>query len=457
MSDRNPPGSAGGPALWRLLDQVADAVSGVRAGRSLSDLLPRVPVELRPGTQALASDVLRRLGGAVEVRARLAARTPPPAVDALLLGAIALLWPPPAGQRQAYPDHTLVDQAVAAAQARTPAAAGFVNAVLRRFVRERDALVAAAQRTPVGAFDHPSWWIEKLRRDWPQHWQTLLAEANRRPPLVLRVNRRRRTGADYVLHLAALGLRATLLPDPGGGPTEGSCAVWLHEPRPVHELPGFAEGEVSVQDAAAQRAAPLLLGSGEQALQPGARVLDACAAPGGKTAHLLELADLRLLALDSDPARLARVGDNLRRLRLQAEVKAGDAAQPAGWWDGQPFDAILLDAPCTASGIGRRHPDVRWLRRADDVHAMARIQDQLLEALWPLLVPGGRLLYATCSVFRDEGQHRIDAFLQRHGPGGVSLVPGSPGHLLPVADNVRTVERALPAEDGFFYALLAKN
>jgi 16S rRNA (cytosine967-C5)-methyltransferase len=457
VSERNPPAASGSPALWRLLDQVADAVAGVRAGRSLSELLPRVPAEQRPGVQALANDALRRLGGAVEVRARLAARTPPPNVDALLLSAIALLWPPAAGQRPAYPDHTLVDQAVAAAQARAPASAGFVNAVLRRFVRERGELVAAAQRTPAGAFDHPAWWIEKLRRDWPLHWQALLAEANRRPPFVLRVNRRRRSGADYVQHLTTLGLRATLLPDPGGGPAADSCAVWLHEPRPVQQLPGFADGEVSVQDAAAQRAAPLLIGSGATALRPGARVLDACAAPGGKTAHLLELADLRLLALDSDPARLARVGDNLRRLRLQAEVKAGDAGQPAGWWDGHPFDAILLDAPCTASGIGRRHPDVRWLRRADDVQALARIQDHLLEALWPLLAPGGRLLYATCSVFRDEGVHRIDAFLQRHGPAGASLQPGSPGHLLPVSDNAAAVDRALPAEDGFFYALLAKH
>jgi 16S rRNA (cytosine967-C5)-methyltransferase len=447
----------GGPALSRLLEQVADAVAGVRAGRSLAELLPKVPAELRPGTQALAFDVLRHLGGATEVRARLAAKAPPPVVDALLVSALALLWPPAPGQRAPYPDHTLVDQAVAAAHARTPAAAGFVNAVLRRFVRERDALVAAARHSPVGAFDHPLWWIEKLKRDWPAHWQALLAEANRRPPFVLRVNRRRRSGADYVQHLAALGVAATLLPDPAGGAPADSCAVWLPAPRPVHELPGFTDGEVSVQDAAAQRAAPLLLGQGLRALRPGARVLDACAAPGGKTAHLLERAELELLALDSDPVRLARVTDTLRRLRLTATVRAGDARQPAAWWDGRPFDAILLDAPCTASGIVRRHPDVRWLRRADDVHALAQVQAQLLEALWPLLAPGGRLLYATCSVFRDEGVHRIDAFLQRHGPTGASLVPGSPGHLLPVADNARDGERALPSEDGFFYALLEKT
>jgi 16S rRNA (cytosine967-C5)-methyltransferase len=457
-----------GPALARLLEQVADAVAGVRAGRSLAELLPQVPAELRPGTQALAFDVLRRLGGATEVRAKLAAKTPPPAVDALLVSALALLWPPAPGQRAPYPDHTLVDQAVAAAHARTPAAAGFVNAVLRRFVRERDALVAAARHAPVGAFDHPLWWIEKLKRDWPAHWQTLLAEANRRPPFVLRVNRRRRSGADYVQHLAALGMAATLLPDPAGGAASDSCAVWLHEPRPVHELPGFDDGEVSVQDAAAQRAAPLLLGEDARAprppLRPGARVLDACAAPGGKTAHLLERASLDLLAIDSDPARLARVTDTLRRLRLSATVRAGDARQPASWWDGRPFDAILLDAPCTASGVVRRHPDVRWLRRADDVHALAQVQAQLLEALWPLLAPGGRLLYATCSIFRDEGSHQIDAFLQRHGPAGASLVPGSPGHLLPVADNPghpredpRTNERTLPSEDGFFYALIEKT
>jgi 16S rRNA (cytosine967-C5)-methyltransferase len=221
-------------------------------------------------------------------------------------------------------------------------------------------------------------------------------------------------------------------------------------------LPGFAEGEVSVQDAAAQRAARLLLSGAS--LPPKARVLDACAAPGGKTAHLLELADLDLLALDSDPVRLARVQDNLNRLQLKAELKAGDGRLPQTWWDGRLFDAILLDAPCTASGIVRRHPDVRWLRRPDDIQALSRIQSGLLDALWPLLAPGGRLLYATCSIFPAEGRQQIDAFLQRQPPGAALLQPQSPGHLLPLPDNAAlgALGRGVALQDGFFYALIQK-
>jgi 16S rRNA (cytosine967-C5)-methyltransferase len=226
----------------------------------------------------------------------------------------------------------------------------------------------------------------------------------------------------------------------------------------VQQLPGFAEGEVSVQDAAAQRAAPLLIGEGAQRLPPGARVLDACAAPGGKTAHLLELAELDLLAIDSDPLRLPSVQDTLNRLQLKAQLKAADARDPRTWWDGQPFDAILLDAPCSASGIVRRHPDIRWLRRADDVGALARIQAQLLDALWPLLAPGGRLLFATCSIFRVEGGKQIDAFLQRQPGGAARLDPASPGHLLPVPDNPGepSAHETGASADGFYYALLHK-
>ena len=416
-------------------------VQGVREGHSLSELIPRVPGNARAGTQALSFEVLRRLGGAKAVRAVLASKAPPPAVDALLVSAIALLWPPAPGERAAYPDHTLADQAVHAAHQRTPAAVGFINAVLRRFVREREALVAAAERLPEGAFNHPLWWIDRLKHDWPMHWQGLLHEANRHPPMTLRVNARRSNAIAYVQRLAAQGQAAAAV---------GSHTVILAEPCPVTQLPGFAEGDISVQDAAAQRAAPLLLADG---LRPGARVLDACAAPGGKTAHLLELADVDVLALDSDSQRLARVQDTLKRLRLHATLKAGDARQPAIWWEGRPFDAILLDAPCTASGIVRRHPDIRWLRRPADIATLARLQALMLDALWPLLAPGGRLLYATCSLFKAEGQAQIDAFLQRQGPGTARLDPASPGHLLPLPDNA--LAAAAPA-DGFFYALIHK-
>ena len=434
--------------LSRLLDLTADAVQAVRGGQSLTDVLGRCAPDARPGVQALSFHVMRWLGSAGEVRQIVAEKAPPPKVEALLITALALLWPVPVAP---YPDHTLVDQAVHAARQRTPGAAAFINAVLRRFVRERDSLVSAARHQPLGAYNHPLWWIERIRHDWPTQWQALLAANNEHPPMTLRVNARRGSGDAYVQRLAAQGLAASVIEQPG----LGGQAVVLAAPCPVTQLPGFAEGEVSVQDAAAQRAAPLLVGAG---LARGARVLDACAAPGGKTAHLLELAEPELLALDSDALRLARVQDSLNRLQLKAEVRAGDARNPATWWDGRPFDAILLDAPCSASGIVRRHPDVRWLRRPDDISALARLQAEMLETLWALLAPGGRLLYATCSVFRSEGQEQIDAFLQRHADGGARLDPASPGHLLPLADNVDPASpqpgRAL--QDGFFYALLHK-
>ena len=460
--------SAHAPPLGRLLEHTADAVQAVRGGQSLTTVLARCPPDLRPGVQALSFHTLRWLGSAIELRALLAPKTPPPAVDALLVTALALLWPGQDGQdTPPYAEHTLVDQAVSAARVRTPAAAGFINAVLRRFLREREALVPAAQRSALGAYNHPLWWVERVKRDWPQHWQALLLGANRRPPMTLRVNARRGTGEAYVRGLAALGRAATLLDNsasqaPGAGQT-----VVLAQPSPVNQLPGLAEGEVSVQDAAAQRAVVLLLQGTDRKpgeattkpwLRPGARVLDACAAPGGKTAHLLELADLDLLALDSDPLRLARVQDTLNRLQLKAELKAGDGRFPKTWWDGRPFDAILLDAPCTASGVVRRHPDVRWLRRQDDIQTLARIQAELLDALWPLLAPGGRLLYATCSIFPAEGQQQIDAFLQRQPPGTALLDPRSPGHLLPLPDNAQVGGSSQPfaQQDGFFYALLHK-
>ncbi len=457
-----------------MLELTADAVQAVRGGRSLTDVLAKSPAASRPAVQALSFHVLRWLGSATELRSLLAPKTPPPNVDALLVSALALLWP---GEPLPYAEHTLVDQAVSAARLRVPAAAAFINAVLRRFLRERDAMVLAVGRAPAGAYNHPLWWIERLKRDWPADWQALLTSANQRPPMTLRINTRRSSGALFQQRLAAAGRLSRLLDSATTGIAGPAQTLVLDDPCPVHLLPGFAEGEFSVQDAAAQRAAALLL-TGLPPRPSGAlpRVLDACAAPGGKTAHLLELAELDLLALDSDPARLARVGDGLRRLQLlpapagaagaagvaafsRVEIKVGDARQPRDWWDGRLFDAVLLDAPCTASGIVRRHPDVRWLRRADDVAALVRMQAQMLDALWPLLAPGGRLLYATCSVFKAEGQQQIDAFLQRLGPGAARLDPASPGHLLTNRDNAGqgTSGRTSGLHDGFFYALIHKN
>ena len=431
--------------LGRLLGHAADVVAAVRAGRSLNDALPRVPAPARPGTQALAFHALRWLGAADVLRRVLAPKAPPPAVDALLVTALALLWPPGAPP---YADHVLVDEAVEATRRRSPRSVGFVNAVLRRFVRERDALVAAALADPLARFNHPIWWLERLQADWPDIWQAIVDADNERPPLTLRVNLRRTTRTEVLATLAARGIDAVAV---GAG-----AAVTLARPLPVAEIPGFAEGLVSVQDAAAQLAAPLLLA---KPLPRRARVLDACAAPGGKTAQLLELADLDLVAIDRDRDRLARVDETLARLDLHATTLAADAAAPSAWWDRRPFAAILLDAPCTASGIVRRHPDVRWLRRPGDLDALAATQARLLDALWPLLAPGGRLLYCTCSVFRSEGSAQIDAFLQRWSDAALADTPPSPGHLLLLPDNGATLPTAGPsrAADGFFLALLEKH
>lgn len=452
--------SGGAPPLHRLLANASDAVQAVRDGHSLTDWLSRCPAEIRPGVQALSFTVLRRLGAAQAVRAALAPKNPPPRVDALLLTALALLWP----GESAYADHTLVDQAVHAVRQRAPNSAGFVNAVLRRFLREREALVTAAQADPVARFNHPRWWQDRLRADWPAAWEGLLQANQQKPPMTLRVNPAHDDLAGYLARLSEAGIAA----HPAGALFPQ--AVVLDEPRPVQALPGFDDGHASVQDASAQLAAPLLLGQhppqdlapGEDwpLLGAGARVLDACAAPGGKTAHLQELAGngLDLLALDADAKRLERVRQNLQRLRLEGAVRAADARDTAAWWDGRAFDAILLDAPCSASGIVRRHPDVRWLRRPDDIPALARIQSELLDALWPLLKPGGRLLYATCSVFRSEGQDQIDAFLQRHGDARSRQFDQGAGHLLPLADNARQdlAPGAAAVTDGFYYALLHK-
>ncbi len=433
------------PALWQLLQYTAFAVQGTLAGKSLTAQLEAVPPTLRPGVQALSFQVMRQLGRARALRALLAPRKPPPAVDALLCSALALGWDE---SRSPYPGHTLVSQTVEAArrQRQTQAQAGFVNACLRRFLRERETLLTRTQDDPQARWNHPLWWIERLQRDYPQHWTALLEQAQKPAPMTLRVNRQRQSVASYQERLQATGLAA--------GQAVGASGVQLQQAVAVHQLPGFNGGDVSVQDAAAQLAAPLLL-QGLPAQQP-LRVLDACAAPGGKTGHLLELRpDAEVVALEIDASRCERIHQNLRRLSVHAEVRQADASQPQAWWDGRSFDAILLDAPCTASGIVRRHPDVRWLRRPEDSAQLARTQAALLDALWPLLVPGGRLLYCTCSLFRTEGDEVIQAFLARNTQA--SLCP-SPGHLIPagmpaggaVGDN------ALGEHDCFYYALLEK-
>ena len=420
-------------------------VNGVIRGASLAPQLAAVPAALRPGAQALVYFALRRLGTAQAVRMQLVARRPAPPVDALLVTSIALLVGE--GERP-YPDFTLVDQAVEAAKrSRTMRAqSAFVNACLRRLLRERSALLAAVSTDPVAHWNHPLWWIERLQRDHPDHWQSIL-HANQVPaPMDLRVHIGRASPAQYADLLARRGIAGQAL---------AGSRVRLDRPRPVHELPGFEDGWVSVQSSSAQRAAPLLLdGLGTHA----PRILDACAAPGGKMAHLLESCPTaRVTALDIDPARVPRIQQNLARLKLRAEeVRVADAADVASWWRGEAYDAIMLDAPCSASGIVRRHPDVRWLRREADLAQLAARQDRLLMALWPLLKPGGRLLYCTCSVFRAEGAQPIQSFVARN-TDAVSLA--APGQLLPsIADAPPGVgDNGDREDDGFFYALLEKR
>lgn len=438
------------PALSQQLAEVAQALQAILAGQSGTAALAAVPQRLRPGVQALLFQVLRQLGRAQALRAELAPRTPPPRVNALLCTALALAW----DESQApYPPFTLVNQAVEAAK-RGPAQrqAAFINACLRRFLRERDALVQATDAQPQALWNHPQWWIDRLKQDHPAQWQQILQANNAHAPMTLRVNRLHSTVAQYQQLLAAQQMAATPV---------GEDGLELAQPQPVQALPGFAQGQVSVQDAAAQMAAPLLL-QGLDLSKP-LRVLDACAAPGGKTAHLLEYAGagapLQVTALEIDAERSQRIHETLDRVGVKAQVLVADASRPDQWWQqasaGTQFDAILLDAPCTASGIVRRHPDVRWLRRASDVDQLAAIQSRLLDTLWPLLRAGGRILYCTCSVFKAEGDQQVQAFLARNTQA--RLLP-SPGHLIPGnAAQAPAVPDNQPGDhDGFFYALLEK-
>ncbi len=444
MPAQNP--SPSSPPLHTLLREAARALAAMRQGRNLDAALDAGPAATRGGAQALAYAAVRRQGSGMALIKALVPKRPAPPVEGLLLVALAQLR----GGGQ-HAEHTVVSQAVQAARALAGPQAGLVNAVLRRFLRER-ATLEAGLRGDEALQEHPAWWVRRLQSDWPAQAPALLAQAQLAPPFSLRVNRRHTSVPAYLQALADAGLQGRAL---GAGLPDG---VWVDPPCPVQRLPGFAEGWVSVQDASAQRAAPLLV-DGEGALPSlpaGARVLDACAAPGGKTAHLLELGDFDVLALDADAQRLPKVTDTLRRLRLQARTQAADARDVKAWWDGRPFDAILLDAPCSASGINRRHPDVRWLRREADLAELARVQAGLLDALWPLLAPGGRLLYATCSLFAVEGRDAIAAFLQRQPDAQARIVPGDGGHLLGLPDNAGA-SPGVPPGDGFFYTLLQRR
>ena len=414
--------------LAAQLAHAARSVARVAAGRSLADEFAAFPESSRGALIDLTHGTLRRYGRVQAIVTALSHRGRPDAlIEALLWASLYAL------ESGRYRDHTVVDEAVKACGLleRWPAK-GFVNALLRGYLREREAIEARLAQDPEALHQYPQWWIDLLRAAEPAHWQDVLRAGNGHPPMALRINRRRTRAEDYLARLQADGLAARSL---------GNEAILLERPLPVERVPGFAAGEVSVQDAGAQRAAYCL------DLLDGQRVLDACAAPGGKSAHILELAQVELTAVDVDAARAARIAPALRRLGLDAAVIVGDSAQPETWWDGRPYDRILADVPCSASGIVRRHPDVKWLRRAADLAAFAERQLGLLRALWRLLAPGGKLLYATCSVFPQENERVVGAFLageraaRRH-----ATADGAAAQWLPDAEH-----------DGFFYALIQKE
>jgi 16S rRNA (cytosine967-C5)-methyltransferase len=416
-----------------LAVQLAEAtriVARVATGTSLAGEFSRLSNEARESRGALIDlthGTLRRYGRVQAIVGILARRgRPEPIVEALLWCAIYAL------ESGRYRDHTVVDQAVKACGLieRWPVK-GFVNAMLRGFLRERASIESQLAADPQAVHQHPLWWIEALRSAYPEEWGAILAAGNGHPPMALRVNARRIDIGDYQAKLAREDIGAQRV----------DSGLVLDTPVPVERLPGFAAGEVSVQDLGAQRAVPCL------DVKDGMRVLDACAAPGGKSAHILELADVSLTALDVDATRAARIAPNLERLGLEASIKVGDAAQPATWWDGAPFDRILADVPCTASGIVRRHPDIKWLRRQGDLASFARDQRTIVASLWPLLAPGGKLLYATCSVFAQENDDVIAGFVGvEHAARRAPPADGLPAQWLPDAQH-----------DGFFYAVIEKQ
>jgi 16S rRNA (cytosine967-C5)-methyltransferase len=418
--------------LASALTAAAQVIAAVIGGRNLDEAIAaqNLAGPLRGAVQNLAYGALRRYGRGDFLLARLMARPlGQTVVRGLLLAALHRL--------DERPDdaHTTVDQAVRAAAAIAGGKfKGLVNGVLRNFLRRHDELEAALGADEVARWQHPRWWLDQLAAAYPQHWQAIAAADNLHPPMCLRVNRRHGDAQAYLAALAAEGIAGRALDD---------TAVLLDKPVAVERLPGFAAGRVSVQDWGAQQAARLL------DARSGMRVLDACAAPGGKTCHVLENADVELLALEAEAPRAARIGENLARLGLAATVKVADCRRLQDWWDGRPFDRILADVPCSGAGVVRRHPDIKWLRRPGDVANFARTQAEILDALWQVLAPGGRMLYCTCSVFPQENARQIADFAVRHADA--RRLPSNPTndddswHLLPDQEH-----------DGFFYARLEK-
>lgn len=339
-------------------------------------------------------------------------------------------------------NHAAVSETVSAMR-RKPWAKSLLNAVLRKYLREQEDIKAAAARQKTAALAHPAWMIAAIEQSWPRQGQRILLANNRQPPMTLRVNLSRCSREDYLALLMEQGISAT-------APDFCESAVVLARPLPVEQIPGFADGLVSVQDAAAQLAVDLL------GVQSGQRVLDVCAAPGGKAAHILEKQPdlVALLAIDVDAGRLSRIHDTLRRLKLKAEVRVGDALAPDAWWDGRLFERILLDAPCSALGVVRRHPDIKVLRRAEDIDELQHLQGRILDSVWPLLAPGGILVYATCSILPVENEWQIAAFVARHGDAEEIPIAAPWGM---ARDSGRQILPGDSGMDGFYYARIRKR
>ncbi|PCI62309.1 MAG: 16S rRNA (cytosine(967)-C(5))-methyltransferase [Methylophilaceae bacterium] len=419
----------------------AMAISDVLSGRNLTlalpdalNVFPKATPQQKGGGADLSYGTLRFYGEANAYLTQLLEKPLSNAdINALLLVAIYQLLHDQAD------DFTIVNQAVkAAGNAKPRWAKGLVNGVLRNFLRQKESLSAKIKADEPAFYSYPKWWINRLKKQYPKQWQSILEVGNTHPPMTLRVNIKKSSGQAYAQVLADQDVEATIL---------GGEAVMLAKPMPVELVPAFMEGVVSVQDYGAQLAAHLL------DVKPNMRVLDACSAPGGKAGHILELANVALTALDNDADRLKRVASNLERLGLSADLKVGDAGH---WTVDQSFDRILADVPCTASGIVRRHVDIKWLRRETDIVSFTQQQVAILANLWRLLSKGGKLLYVTCSVFSEENQQQIDHFLKRNADATqlkleltddrVNNINIQDGQLIPTNSH-----------DGFFYALLQKN
>jgi 16S rRNA (cytosine967-C5)-methyltransferase len=419
-------------ALAPALAESAQIVARVAQGRSLTAEFERLTngsaETPRSALMDLSFGTLRRYGRVQAIVRELSRHVS----DDVLLD--ALLWCSiQALESGRYAEHTVVHQAVGACGLLEKwNAKGYVNAVLRRYLRERSSIATRIEQDPEARYQHPAWWIAEVKVAYPEKWESVLAAGNLHPPMCLRINRRRQDIERYQRRLCEIGIASRPV---------GSSGLLLDKPVPTARLPGFDAGDVSVQDAGAQRAAHCL------DLAPGQRVLDACAAPGGKSAHILESADVDLTCLDERPERVAVIERTLNRLQLSATTRSADCTKLEDWWDGRPYDRVLADVPCSASGVARRHPDLKWLRRPEDVKAFAERQSSMLDALWQVLAPNGKLLYATCSVFPRENEEVVEAFVERSAGARRSPLPdGATSQWLPGKEH-----------DGVYFALVVKQ